>query len=344
MTWLAPEFAPQAAMLLIWPRDRADWGASLKQARDAIAAIAAALAADQRVVLVAHDDECLASIRGHARLKDIAPDALHIVPAANDDIWARDSGPISTLATRSGGERTFNDFRFDGWGGKFDARNDDALTRTLYERGALGDGRVLHHDWVLEGGSVETNGAGALLTTERCLLSSGRNAGLDRAAIEARLQDALGVGYIHWLHAGELIGDDTDSHIDTLARFADAETIVYQGCADPYDAHYRPLKAMAAELATLMQADGRPYRLAELPLPAPIHDPNDGHRLPAGYANFLIGNSCVLAPVFDDPADAPANAILARLFPGRRIVPIDSRTLIRQNGGLHCAAMQIPAP
>jgi len=325
-------------MLLVWPRAGGDWGDGLAAARDAIAQLAATLCAYQPVVLAATDRECHASIAGHEALAGRA--ALPVVEAPNDDIWVRDTGPITVFDS---GARQFLDFRFDGWGGRFAAHLDDAFTAALHATGCLGAGTLARHEMTLEGGSIEINGAGALLTTERCLIQGRRNAGIDHERATALLRDALGVESVHWLTRGELIGDDTDGHIDTLARFTGADTIVYQGCRDSGDAQHAGLAAMADELAALRDAHGNPYRLTELPLPRAIHHPDDGRRLPAGYANFLIANGCVVVPAFDDPADATAQAIIANLFPDRDIRPIDSRALIRQHGGLHCAAMQIPA-
>ncbi|GAB3685857.1 agmatine deiminase family protein [Salinisphaera aquimarina] len=337
---LPPEWAHQQAMLLVWPRDGGDWGNGLAAARDVSAAMAAALCKRQQVILVCADDECAYSIAAHPLLAELGHARLKVVQVANDDIWARDTGPLTVIEN---GARLFLDFRFDGWGGQFDAGHDDRLTAALHAAGAYGAGTLERREHTLEGGSIEVNGDGALLTTERCLIAGRRNANIDRDAAQSLLANAFGVDTVHWLAHGDLIGDDTDGHIDTLARFAATDTIVYQGCDDPADAHHAPLTAMAAELAALRDRHDTPYRLVELPLPAPIHDPDDGHRLPAGYANFLIANGCVLAPAFNDPADEPAHAILAGLFPNREIIPIDSRALIRQHGGLHCAAMQIPA-
>lgn len=337
---LPGEWAHQQAMLLVWPRAGGDWGNGLDAAREVIAQMAAALAPHQRVVLAAADDDCAYSIASHPVLAEIGHGRLRVCLAANDDIWARDTGPLTVIED---GKRLFTDFRFDGWGGQFGASHDDKLTATLFEADALGAGVLERHEYTLEGGSIEVNGVGALLTTERCLIAGRRNADIDRAQADALLRATFGVETVHWLAHGDLIGDDTDGHIDTLARFAAPDTIVYQGCRDTADDHFAPLAAMAEELAALRQTGGEPYRLVELPLPRPVFDPEDGHRLPAGYANFLIANGCVLAPAFGDPADETAHAILAELFPNREIVPIDSRALIRQHGGLHCAAMQIPA-
>lgn len=334
---LPPEWAPQAAILLVWPRSAGDWGGGLAAARDTIATMAAIIGERQPVILVAADAECRQSIDDHPRLRAAVPPV--VIDAPNDDIWVRDTGPLTVFDD----ERVFVDFRFDGWGGRFSALNDDRLTVALHAAGALGRGTLERRSVVLEGGSIEASGTGALLTTERCLLAGRRNAGLGRSGVEAMLGDAFGATTIHWLVHGDLIGDDTDGHIDTLARFIAVDTIAYQGCADETDPHFESLTAMRRELEALRAPDGTAYRLVELPLPAPIHDPDDGHRLPAGYANFVIANGCVLIPAFDDPADAVARQRLADCFPEREIIPIDSRALIRQHGGLHCASMQIPA-
>jgi len=199
-------------------------------------------------------------------------------------------------------------------------------------------------DFVLEGGAIEVDGTGTLLTTERCLLAPTRNPTLDWAAIEKVLRDKFGVSRILWLKHGDLLGDDTDGHIDTIARFCDAHTIAYQGCEDRDDPHYADLAAMAAELAAFRTAEGKPYKLVPLPLPAAMHDPDDGRRLPAGYANFLIINGAVLVPVYGDAKnDAIALERLRPCFPGREVVPIECRALIHQYGSLHCVTMQIPA-
>ncbi|HET7314706.1 agmatine deiminase family protein [Salinisphaera sp.] len=337
---LPPEWARQSATLLVWPRADGDWGEGLTAARDSVQAMAAALARFQRVLVVAPDDEAATDIATRQRAETLPGTRLETLQLPADDIWARDTGPITM---QEAGRRVFVDFRFDGWGGRFDAAADDALTLALYETGRLGAGDYRRSATVLEAGSIESNGQGALLTTERCLIGAGRrNPGFERGHAETLLADTLGANIVHWLTRGDLIGDDTDGHIDTLARFVAPDTIAYQGCSDPRDAHHGELAAMAGELAALRDAYGAPYKLIQLPLAAPQYDRHDGHRLPAGYANFLIANGCVLVPAFDDPADAEAAAIIGRCFPDREIISIDSRALIRQHGGLHCAAMQIP--
>jgi len=191
---------------------------------------------------------------------------------------------------------------------------------------------------ILEGGSIDTDGRGSLLTTERCLLSDTRNPGYSKAQLEQQLGELLGVQRILWLQHGALAGDDTDSHIDTLARFCNASTIVYCQCEDPADPHYDELQRMQQELSRFSDADGRPYQLVPLPLPAPIYDADDGHRLPATYANFLIINDAVLVPVYNDRHDQRALDTLADLFPDRRVIGINCLPVIRQHGSL----MQLP--
>ena len=185
------------------------------------------------------------------------------------------------------------------------------------------------------------DGSGTLLTTARCLLAPTRNPKLTQDGLEARLKELLGLDRILWLQHGHLTGDDTDSHIDTLARFCDARTIAYVACADPDDEHHAELKAMEEELRALRAADGRPYRLVPLPWPRARYD-DDGRRLPATYANFLIINGAVLVPTYDDPADGPALARLRECFPGREIIGVDCLPLIYQYGSLHCVTMQLP--
>jgi agmatine/peptidylarginine deiminase len=240
------------------------------------------------------------------------------------------------------GKPVLLDFIFNGWGNKYPHAQDNELTTKLHARSAFGNTPVESIDLVMEGGSIEVDGEGTLLTTESCLLNPNRNPGLKREQIESQLRHYLGIDRILWLKHGAIDGDDTDGHIDTLARFCDAETIAYQACDDADDPHYAGLKAMEAELQTLRRKDGEPYRLVSLPWPAAIHD-DTGRRLPATYANFLIVNGAVLVPTYNDAADAGALKALAGAFLGRSIVPVMCRPLIYQYGSLHCVTMQLPA-
>jgi agmatine/peptidylarginine deiminase len=235
------------------------------------------------------------------------------------------------------------DFRFTGWGGKFEADRDDALVETLHDAGLFADSERRHIDFALEGGAIDTDGAGTLLSTWQCLHA--RHPRLGRELLGAKLGEWLAQERVLWLDHGWLEGDDTDAHVDTLARFAAPDAIVFQACDDPADAHYDELKAMAAELAALRTKDGRPYRLFPLPWAKPIMDAD--RRLAASYANFLIINGAVLMPAYgitpeESRADAAAAAVLERAFPGREVIAIPCRPLIWQNGSLHCITMQLP--
>ena len=332
------EWAPQSGVLLTWPHADSDWRPWLGAVEPVFAEIARAVCRYERLLVACHHEAHLEHVRGlldRADL-DLALIDLHVAPS--NDTWARDHGPITVLEN---GSPVLLDFTFNGWGGKYAADLDDAITRRLHAAGAFGATALRSINLVLEGGSIESDGAGTLLTTSRCLLSPGRNPDLSRGQWEARLKDLLGVSRVIWLDHGHLIGDDTDGHIDTLARFCDAETIAHVSCHDPSDAHFAEIRAMEQELSELRSMSGRPYRLIPLPLPRARLDEH-GRRLPATYANFLIINRAVLVPVYQDLADGLALDLLAGCFAGREIVPIDCLPLIRQYGSLHCVTMQLP--
>lgn len=338
MTVVLPaEWAPQRAVQLTWPRPEGDFARHFDAVERCFVEIAVAIARHEELIVVCGPE--LEALR--ARLVGAGAPAgrLQLYAAPANDVWARDHGPITVLRD---GRPVHLDFVFNGWGGKFDARLDNLVTRDLQAQGAW-RAPVEALDFVLEGGAIESDGLGTLLTTERCLLAPTRNPSLGKAEIEARLKRWLGVDRVLWLSHGDLIGDDTDGHIDTIARFCDAGTIAYQACEDAGDAHYADLKAMEAELQALRTREGRPYRLVPLPLPGPLHD-EDGRRLPAGYANFLVLNGAVLVPIYGDAEDQTALARLRPCFPQREVIGIDCRALIQQYGSLHCVTMQIPRP
>ena len=336
--FLPPEWAPQSSVMLTWPRRDGDFARHFEAVEQNFLAIAVAIGRHENLhVIVAQDAPGLA-----ARLvaAGVPNERLQVYAIPNDDVWARDHGPITVVRD---GKLLHLDFTFNGWGGKFPAERDNALTGRLITVGAWKT-PVEAVDFVLEGGAIEVDGDGTLLTTERCLLAPTRNPKLSKAKIEKLLKDKFGVSRILWLKHGDLLGDDTDGHIDTIARFCDAETIAYQACEDRGDPHYADLAAMAKELAKFRTSKGKPYKLVPLPLPAAMHDADDGRRLPAGYANFLIVNGAVLVPVYCDAKNDPiALERLRPCFPGREIVPIECRALIHQYGSLHCVTMQIPA-
>lgn len=324
--------------MLTWPHARGDWALRLATVEPVFVAIARAVAVHERVLVSCYDAAHRTHVENALRAGGVDLARVKLYVADSNDTWARDHGPLTV--THEGRARLL-DFRFNGWGGKYAAALDNTLTQRLHAQGAF-TAPLEPIDLVLEGGSVEVDGAGTLLTTSRCLLSPARNSKLDRAQIETRLQELLGVNRILWLEHGYLAGDDTDSHIDTLARLCDVNTIAYVACDDPQDEHFTELQAMAQELAAFRTAAGEPYRLVPLPWPrARLNE--DGERLPATYANFLIVNNAVLMPTYDDPADAVACERIAACFPGRAIVPVPCLPLIYQFGSLHCVTMQLPA-
>ena len=260
------------------------------------------------------------------------------VAVPTNDTWVRDYGPLSVV-TRAGLRRL--DFAFNAWGLKFAAALDNLVTRRLHAAGVLGPAPLRQVPLVLEGGSIESDGRGSLLTTAACLLEPNRNPGLSRAAITRQLKRCLGARRVLWLEHGVLEGDNTDAHIDTLARFVPDDGIVYTACDDRRDVHYTRLRAMEREICGLRTLAGKRYRRFPLPWPKAIRGRNGG-RLPATYANFLILNGAVLVPTYRDAADAAALAVVGQAFPGHEIVGIDCLPLLVQHGSLHCLTMQLP--
>jgi agmatine/peptidylarginine deiminase len=325
--------------MLTWPHADTDWADHLDRVEALYAELAALIGRFERVVIVCRDRDHAERARGLTTRAGTDPARLDLGIAPSNDTWARDYGPISLLTDQ--GRILLLDFRFNGWGGKFSADLDDRITGRLAAGGLFGDARLETSDLVLEGGAIETDGQGTLLAVTRTLVDPLRNPCRSRADIEHELTARLGIRHFLWLEHGGISGDDTDGHIDTLARFCDPRTICYARCDNPLDADFAELAAMEAELEALRDPAGHPYRLIPLPCPASILN-EDGARLPAGYANFLIVNDAVLLPVYDDPADEQARAILGDLFPSRDILTLDCRPLIRQGGSLHCISMQLP--
>jgi agmatine deiminase len=326
--------------MFTWPRPDCAWGPHQLEAVERSLATAAAAISSRQLVLVSCEDEAhCAHVRALIEGAGGQADRIRCYCVPSNDVWVRDHGPITVLEN---GSPLLLDFVFNGWGGKYPAEYDNQLTRALHAGGAFGRTPLESSDLVLEGGSLESDGEGTLLTTASCLMHPGRNPGLSRAQIEDRLRETLGVDRILWLEHGWLAGDDTDGHIDMLARFCSPDTIAYTACNDPADEHFEELAAMAKELAALRDRNGKPYRLLPLPLPGARHD-DEGRRLPASYANFLVINEAVLVPVYEDPAaDAAALATLRDAFPDRVVEAVPAQPLIHQYGSLHCATMQLP--
>ncbi|PJK05142.1 agmatine deiminase [Lysobacteraceae bacterium NML71-0210] len=334
---LPAEWEPQSAILIAWPHADTDWAERLGEVEDTYIALVAAITRFQPVIICVADDDVEAYADARLRSNRIDMQRVTFVTVPYDDTWLRDSGPITLI----GGEQDFKllDFRFTGWGGKFEASDDDQLIERLHAAGKLGNATRKDIDFALEGGAIDTDGKGSLLTTWQCL--SLRHPDASREELSAKLTDWLQQSRVLWLDHGYLEGDDTDAHIDTLARFAPNDAIVFQACDDQADSHYAELKAMADEIAALRTPDGKPYMLFPLPWAQPILDGE--RRLAASYANFLILNGAVLMPAYGDAADEKAAAVLAKAFPGREIVQVPCRPLIWQNGSLHCITMQLPA-
>ena len=323
------EWEPQEAVQLTWPHAETDWAPMLPE-------------------ITAVYEEMAREIRQRERLI-VVDDIPH------NDTWARDHGFITVeeAASDSTVEETASDnqqpsnlilldFKFNGWGEKFPAELDNAINRRLYEQGIVHGRYESHLDFVLEGGSIESDGRGTIFTTECCLMAPHRNQPLTKEEIEDRLKQYLGAERVVWLQHGSLIGDDTDGHIDTLVRICPDDTLVYCGA----DADHPDLLLMEQELQRLRTTEGRPYRLLKLPLPRPIYERGErpevrGERLPATYANYLVINGAVLVPTYAQPdLDQEALRTIALAYPDRELVPIDCRPVIRQHGSLHCCTMQ----
>jgi agmatine/peptidylarginine deiminase len=334
---LPAEWEPQAAVLIAWPHADTDWAERLEAVESTYVALAVAVTRFQPLIIVVAGE----TLRTHVMDKLQAAHAdlarIRFVELPYDDTWLRDSGPITL---RSAGNRfQLTDFRFTGWGGKFGAEQDDALIAGLVDAGVFGTADHKRIDWALEGGGIESDGEGTVLTTWRCLVQ--RHPEQSREEMSDILRNSLHAQRVLWLDHGYLEGDDTDAHIDTLARFAPAHRIVYQACDDASDPHYDELKRMGEELAALRTTEGKPYALYPLPWAKPIVD--EGRRLAASYANYLIVNGAVLVPAYGDAADDEAARIIGEAYPERTVVQVPCRPLIWQNGSLHCITMQLPA-
>jgi agmatine/peptidylarginine deiminase len=349
------EWEPQSAVLVAWPHAGTDWAGRLADVEETYIALLAAITRFQRVLVCVADDDVETYAEMRLRSNRVDMDRVRFATVPYDDTWLRDSGPITLVvkgdpqapSSPPGADerQVFHllDFRFTGWGGKFDASNDDRLVERLSEQKQFLNSSRQAIDFALEGGAIDTDGNGTLLTTWQCLHE--RHPDATREQLTAKLAGWLHQDRVLWLDHGALEGDDTDAHIDTLARFAPNEAIVFQACDDPTDSHYADLKAMADEIAALRTKVGQPYRLFPLPWAQPVID-IDGQggrrRLAASYANFLVVNGAVLMPAYGDEVDNEAAAVLAQAFPDREIVPVPCRPLIWQNGSLHCITMQLP--
>ena len=331
----ATEWDNQDGILIAWPHAGTDWAYMLDEVTACYVEMARAiLEDDERLVIVAPDADDVKASLG----QDVDWQRISIIELPTNDTWVRDYGPIAVFKD---GRTVLTDFTFNAWGMKFAADCDNLVTSRLQARGVFKAPLVNYRDLVLEGGSIETDGNGTVLTTTCCLTAPNRNDALSREQLEQELLDRLGCVKMLWLDHGALSGDDTDGHIDTLARFAPDGVILYCGCDNPEDEHYEPLMKMEEQLKKMTDAEGNPYHLIKLPLPDAMYD--EISRLPATYANFLVMNHQVLVPVYGQPEnDVKACELIGQAFPGRKIKGIDCRPLICQHGSLHCATMQLP--
>ncbi len=333
---LPAEWEHQDAILLAWPHKQSDWAALLGTVEIQFVELTSAIAQQQQLIIIARDPEHRQRIQSLLSGSDAVTDQIHYCTIPTNDSWARDFGPISIIHGESAEPL---DFQFNGWGKRYPHTLDNAVNRQLASAD-LFVGTLKTQSLILEGGSIESDGQGTLLTTPKCLLNPNRN-GMDKTAIEHELKSRLGVNRVLWLNNGYLAGDDTDSHIDNLARFVNPHTIIYLRCDDPEDEHYQALQKMEMELKAFRTAEGNPFTLIPLPLPQAVFSQTNGHRLPASYLNFLITNHAVLVPQFNDPADQTAIDTLSQCFPERTITGINSLAFIEQHGGIHCLTMQL---
>lgn len=335
MITMPAEWEKQRAVLMSFPHEETDWHdpdntANLEASLSPFIRIAQAIAYGEAVYIICKEKEKIANMFCSTR-------NMTFIEIPTNDTWIRDYGYISI---RKNDEVKLLDFTFDGWGGKFEASLDNAVNTALHQKGYLGTTTLEHIDFVLEGGSIESDGEGTILTTSTCLCNPNRNGGLSKQEIEEKLHTYLGAQRVLWLDHGYLAGDDTDSHIDTLARFVNKTTIMYVKCEDKEDEHYEALQQMEMQLQSFTTTEGKPYTLIPLPMCETKYN-NVQERLPATYANFLITNDALIYPTYDDKNDTKAGEIFKEVFPDKEIIPVNCLKLIEQGGSLHCSTMQI---
>lgn len=320
MIRLPAEWEPHEATLIALPHSKTDWNPYLEEILNSYELFVKTVSEFEPVIGLCENIQT-------AKKRFWDTKNLNLIEADYNDTWIRDYGPIDCEID---GKLSAYDFTFNAWGDKFQSNKDDAINEFLHQNGAL-KGNKKRVDFILEGGSIESNGNGILLTTTKCLLNPNRNAHLSKNQIEENLKSLFGLKEIWWLENGHLEGDDTDAHVDTLARFITHDTIAYVTCKDKNDSHYEPLKLMEEELKSLH------VKLTPLPLPEPIY--YDNERLPATYANFVFVNGGLIVPTYNQPSDAIALKTLQDALPHLKVVGVDARVFIRQHGSLHCACM-----
>ncbi|MEM1326549.1 MAG: agmatine deiminase family protein [Bacteroidota bacterium] len=328
---LPAEWEAQSFTQFTFPHRDSDWATTFEEVVACFVNCIDAIVAFQPVLVVCAKIDEVKNYLSH-----LDQSKIDYVELPSNDTWARDHGGITI---EENGRLMLIDFKFNGWGLKFPANFDNLLIRRLWELNKFQNADFFSKNFVLEGGSIESDGAGTLLTTSECLLSPNRNPEFNKVEIEAHLKDFFGLKRVLWLDHGALEGDDTNAHIDTLARFCDEKTIAYVQCQDERDSHFNSLQKMEQQLRQFRTLSGDPYRLLPLPMPQAIYD-EDGQRLPATYANFLFVNNGLIVPTYGVPQDEEALHIFKLLFPKRKVVGVNCRALIVQHGSLHCITMQ----
>jgi len=321
------EFEEQSFIQVIFPHSDSDWEPYLQDAEENFIELINTICLYQDCLVICDDTHHVASLLQKSK-------HLHLIEESTNDTWARD---CCVICVYEEDKPLLLDFRFNAWGAKFDAQLDNELSRNI---ASSYDAPMQSFDFILEGGAIESNGKGTLLITQECVFNPNRNKENKEDSTQF-LKQTLGVSNILSLKNGFLVGDDTDSHIDTLARFVNENSIVYIKCDDKEDEHYEALLNMEKELQNFKDQDGQAFTLFALPFTRAIYDEKE--RLPATYANFLILNDAVLVPTYKDNNDEKALSILKNAFPDKKIIPINCSTLIRQHGSLHCVTMQFPS-
>jgi agmatine deiminase len=331
MKRLPAEWQKQRAVLMAFPHKNSDWNSNLKSALVPFIRIAQAIAYAQPVYILCDEPSDISGLFCSTR-------NMSFIKIETNDTWIRDFGYISVIED---GMLKLLDFTFDGWGGKFESELDNLVNQRFHKKGYMGTTPLERIDFVLEGGAIESDGLGTIMTTSQCLCNPNRNGGLSKDEVEEYLKLYLGAERILWLDYGYLVGDDTDSHIDTLARFVAEDTIMYLQCLNREDEHYEALREMERELKGFRTFHGEPYRLIPLPMSTPKFG-KDGNRLPATYANFLITNGALVYPTYSVPEDKVAHKVFKDFFINREIIPVECSRLIEEGGSLHCSTMQVP--
>lgn len=335
--YLPAEWEPQSGVQLTWPHEATDWKPYLKEITSVFLDISREILYREKLLIISPDIKATETLL-KKNIDDSLLGNLRLLECNTNDTWARDHAFLTLAA---GSSHLLLDFRFNGWGEKFAWEKDNDINQHLHTSGLLDGIYINEEDFILEGGSIESDGKGTIFTTSTCLLSPHRNQPFTKEEIEKQLKRRLCAQHVVWLDHGKLIGDDTDGHIDTLVRTAPNNSLLYVSCTEEDNPQYAELKALEQQLKNLKTQKGKLYNLFPLPLPDEITF--EGEQLPATYANFLILNGAVIVPTYGQKCkDEEAKTMIARAFPDREIIGIDAQIIIRQHGSIHCLTMQYP--